>query len=252
MALASTVAFLVHSMLFFWNRFELPAVAHGLVTFEHPRMAGDQSSSSPERPLVPRLGEHHHHESTRSPAATASMQQHHNQQQQQQQQLVPRTTTLDQWENTSTGIPRTFTPRQSSMFHRSFSSSSTLGRSQEEPTTTNSSNMSHNTSSIALFQMGVDNNDDEEDSCLYMLGGEVVMQQPRRNYSIESFSSTAPSLPATAHHSPPRQQTTSISNEDIPLEVDTTTNNRNTLDLTPRMGSSSMSTESLSAIISTG
>lgn len=37
-ALASTACFMIHSMLFFWNRYELPAVAHGLVTLDNPRM----------------------------------------------------------------------------------------------------------------------------------------------------------------------------------------------------------------------
>jgi hypothetical protein len=37
-ALASTALFMTHSMLFFWHRYELPAVAHGHVTLEHPRM----------------------------------------------------------------------------------------------------------------------------------------------------------------------------------------------------------------------
>jgi hypothetical protein len=48
-ALACTVAFLLHSMLFFWNRYELPAIAHGLVTVQHPRMV---VSSSPERRVL--------------------------------------------------------------------------------------------------------------------------------------------------------------------------------------------------------
>lgn len=38
MALASTACFMLHSMVFFWHRYELPAVAHGLVTVEYPRM----------------------------------------------------------------------------------------------------------------------------------------------------------------------------------------------------------------------
>jgi hypothetical protein len=37
-ALASTALFMTHSMLFFWHRYELPAVAHGHVTLENPRM----------------------------------------------------------------------------------------------------------------------------------------------------------------------------------------------------------------------
>jgi hypothetical protein len=37
-ALGSTICFMVHSMLFFWHRYELPAVARGLVTLERPRI----------------------------------------------------------------------------------------------------------------------------------------------------------------------------------------------------------------------
>lgn len=58
-ALSATFAFLLHSMLFFWNRYELPAVAHGLVNPQHPRMSGS-AQSSPERrpsPLLPRNGD---------------------------------------------------------------------------------------------------------------------------------------------------------------------------------------------------
>jgi hypothetical protein len=37
-ALSSTVCFMIHSMLFFWHRFELPAVALGFVNAQNPRM----------------------------------------------------------------------------------------------------------------------------------------------------------------------------------------------------------------------
>ena len=45
-ALGSTVCFMIHSMIFFWHRFELPAVALGLVTIERPRMGRTTSQSS--------------------------------------------------------------------------------------------------------------------------------------------------------------------------------------------------------------
>jgi len=38
LCLGTTVAFLAHAMVFFWNRFELPAVANGFVTEVSPRM----------------------------------------------------------------------------------------------------------------------------------------------------------------------------------------------------------------------
>ena len=50
MSLAVTISFMVHSMWFFWNRYELPAVAHGLVSVERPRMGGMQGS--PTRSVI--------------------------------------------------------------------------------------------------------------------------------------------------------------------------------------------------------
>ena len=44
-ALVCTACFMIHSMLFFWHRYELPAVAFGRVSPEQPRMMG--------RPLPP-------------------------------------------------------------------------------------------------------------------------------------------------------------------------------------------------------
>ena len=38
-SLASTFLFLLHTMLFFWNRYELPALHAGLITPQSPRMA---------------------------------------------------------------------------------------------------------------------------------------------------------------------------------------------------------------------
>ncbi|KAL3815506.1 hypothetical protein ACHAXA_006203, partial [Cyclostephanos tholiformis] len=38
-SLASTILFLFHTMLFFWNRYELPALHAGLITPQSPRMA---------------------------------------------------------------------------------------------------------------------------------------------------------------------------------------------------------------------
>ena len=173
-ALASTVAFLLHSMLFFWNRYELAAVAHGFVTLEHPRMGNDRSS----RLDLPRLD-------------TPSDETLH---------LTPR-------------IPQ-----------REISS-------QSMSTTERSADMSRRSS--GLFQHDTDEND--EDSCLYMLSGEVVYQRSARPSSPSSFSIE------NEQFSPPRRQPTSDSDDKIPLEVETT------LDMTPRMGSSSRNNEERAA-----
>lgn len=51
-ALISTVLFLLHAMIFFWNRYELPAVLSGQVSRESPRMAiiTNQGVYRPESP----------------------------------------------------------------------------------------------------------------------------------------------------------------------------------------------------------
>jgi hypothetical protein len=46
-ALATVALFMLHSMLFFWHRYELPAVARGWVTIDRPRMRISSSSSIP-------------------------------------------------------------------------------------------------------------------------------------------------------------------------------------------------------------
>lgn len=58
MALASTACFMIHSMLFFWHRYELPAVAHGLVTIDNPRMGTTTRTTEAESSImVPLLQE---------------------------------------------------------------------------------------------------------------------------------------------------------------------------------------------------
>jgi Tumour-associated protein len=52
-SLGVTVSFMVHSMWFFWNRYELPAVAHGLVSIERPRMYDIYLSTSLDVRSIP-------------------------------------------------------------------------------------------------------------------------------------------------------------------------------------------------------
>ncbi len=44
-ALTSTVLFQLHSMIFFWNRYELPAILSGQISFEMQRMTLSNSTS---------------------------------------------------------------------------------------------------------------------------------------------------------------------------------------------------------------
>lgn len=46
-ALATTMCFMMHSMLFFWHRYELPAVALGRVSPERPRQGHSSGGSAP-------------------------------------------------------------------------------------------------------------------------------------------------------------------------------------------------------------
>lgn len=227
-ALASTAAFLVHSMLFFWNRYELPAVAHGLVTLEHPRMAGDgtisaQTTSPPQQQQQQQQQHHQQPISPRLASIPGSRQEEHAQ----QLHLRQRSTTVGLEEDPSQSL---FAQRTSG----TYPSTSTLGQSIEDY------NMSRTTSSAGLFQM----DNDGEDSCLYMLGGEVVMlnnnHRCRRSTSIESFSTSASIL--EGEERPPRRRHTSSSEDQVPLEVETSACSA---DITPRMGSSRYSSESL-------
>lgn len=52
MTLATTAVFMIHSMLFFWHRYELPALANRHVTADNPRM----SSSPSNRNFIDRNG----------------------------------------------------------------------------------------------------------------------------------------------------------------------------------------------------
>jgi hypothetical protein len=66
MALASTAVCVMHSMLFFWHRYELPAVALGHVTLEQPRMVTmvhSNGASSPD----PFWSGNHHQQTLRHP-----------------------------------------------------------------------------------------------------------------------------------------------------------------------------------------
>ena len=51
-ALATSMCFMLHSMLFFWHRYELPAVVMGRVSQENPRQSGYISSSPVSTPHI--------------------------------------------------------------------------------------------------------------------------------------------------------------------------------------------------------
>lgn len=72
-ALATSMCFMLHSMLFFWHRYELPAVILGRVSPEHPRQSNNGASpsesgrSTPEHHAMPPAGSVPHGARARPP-----------------------------------------------------------------------------------------------------------------------------------------------------------------------------------------
>lgn len=54
-ALATSICFMLHSMLFFWHRYELPAVILGRISPEHPRQANQISSGTADSVTPPQV-----------------------------------------------------------------------------------------------------------------------------------------------------------------------------------------------------
>lgn len=70
-ALASTALFQLHSMIFFWNRYELPAIVNGQISSERPRMTLHHQDENNQR----RSGNeqnHIRHELSRTSPRTSS------------------------------------------------------------------------------------------------------------------------------------------------------------------------------------
>ena len=170
-ALASAVCFMMHSMLFFWHRFELPAVVMGHVSSENPRMYQRSSSHSfPGQPTPQNLHEQSNDTDTHSSprpvgnggrrgnpssvvsAAPAAAYNPGN---------LTRTPSQHFYASQPRLSPRMVrhTSRQCLRRGSSFGSQSRI--------------MSRDTSSNALFQQG----GDDDGSYMYFLGGEVVMHQ---------------------------------------------------------------------------
>lgn len=161
-ALASMACFTLHSMLFFWHRYELPAVARGLVTLDAPRMGA-----------APSIG---NTPTTAAMTAAAS----------------PLPVMPQDLNDTSAAVPQ-LAPRQPLVrqhsHDRSFPSLSSLG---------GRNSLSRPSSSIGLFNQHGDDGEDDE-SYMYFMNGEIVMHRDRSHHNRHTTPS--PSLGGGSHQS---------------------------------------------------
>ena len=187
-ALVCTAFFMIHSMVFFWHRYELPAVALGRVTPAQPRMRPSTSPPSPvttvAAPLWPPVTDIPplHGEPGTTPLGTT----------------IPHHTALDPTHVSRyhpiavpNGEPRisppashgslsTLSGQQQHRRHSLRSSSSHGGSVSHAVNSATNPMISRQTSSSALYWGGDEDGDDA--SFLFFMDGEVVM--PRRRASL--------------------------------------------------------------------
>jgi len=274
-ALTSTSCFIFHSMLFFWNRYELPAVAHRMVTAENPRQV-DVLGFVQDPRFVPSLAETRLHRmmapssspstgrtSTTSPVATLDIVGNG---------VMPRSQPFGASVNSQTGNDSSTTVTTSttraavaassgttaSVPLQSTSTSRPLGQPEHHQPSEQSfvSNASVSRSTQPLFQesgavaSGGSIGDDESDSCVYFMDGEIVAHRQRHHQhqqhenSDHTSRSTSPYTPASLDRSvsirPQAQQHLQQPNahqipENISMEV---TQQPGTLNINPRIQSS--------------
>lgn len=154
------VLFIVHSMMFFWNRYELPAIAFGYITIQRPRANTAAFTAAPQlqepQPLLqtpPRV---------------------------QRTTLISRDEASQELDNHN---------NHSLLFHsENFvpppgqEESGSLTRSYPSFSTTTSSSSTRNG---FLFRNSTDNpnNEDDDDSFVYFMEGEVVVHRQRQSQS---------------------------------------------------------------------
>jgi hypothetical protein len=211
MALASTACFMLHSMVFFWHRYELPAVAHGLVTVEYPRMITTSNFGASVGIATQES----------SPATTAaSIQQEENQS---DILMVP---VLDGATENSQLNRLHLPPRNASnhlnqqpnMLHQQgqYPSMSSLGR--------NSASTRPPSSTGIPFQGGDDDGDGSE-SYMYFMNGEVVMHRERnairaaRSPSISTSGSLDQQDSAVSWNTSSSLSPT-VANDSVPHRID--------------------------------
>lgn len=176
-ALGSTVCFMAHSMLFFWHRFELPAVALGHITVENPRMGMIPSSTGSGYRVQPATSV----QGSPAPHTNGAS--------------LDRITRANNNVTASPAIQ--LHPRQYQLVRQhSHGTSASIGR------------MSRQASSTALFHSG----EDGDESYMYFMDGEVVMHRAHTPSSTTgsggygTFSTTS----SPCHDCPLTQQNTGI------------------------------------------
>ena len=213
-ALACTALFMVHSMLFFWHRFELPAVALGRVSVEQPRMrpspphhhhqhpssSTSSSSSSPwpidtnippplrREPLADnptqQLNRHNHHHNHHQHHLHSNVDHGRHQPDHSSRYHATTTTTasaINPLVSSSGNSLSTLSANPRPIIQRSHShvSNSSQGNNNNNNNNNNGNNMSRQTSASGLY-MG---DEDGDESFFYFMSGEVVM--PRRRSSAQ-------------------------------------------------------------------
>ncbi|KAG7340645.1 membralin family protein [Nitzschia inconspicua] len=162
-ALTVVWCFMFHSMVFFWHRFELPAVALGHVTVHRPRMVTHTINSESDQLLEQRWQEHNFRSPERRSILADST------------QATPRVGNLPPHpNNTSLPLPQTIMPTgstasTSSIVPGGMGGTSNTAASQPSFSTTSSRNM-------GLFRHNHDD-DNSTGSMLYFMGGEVVVHR---------------------------------------------------------------------------
>lgn len=164
-ALASAVCFMVHSMLFFWNRYELPAVALGVVSIQQPRMVASPTAphpwSSPDS-IPPLRGESPTELSRPATSHARYVTNHHHA------------------SNSSLSVPSNHgvTPNGTNPRYALQRTHSHVSNGSQGHAATSSGAISRQTSiSAGLFHAG----DDGDESYMYFMSGEVVMPRNSRH-----------------------------------------------------------------------
>ena len=203
----TVTCFMLHSMMFFWHRYELPAIALGWVTIDYPRMAAATTSSFQH----PTRGQPQQLEQNVSTSTTVSSSYLSPSSMSPYRQIHPRTTSpLDLLDvapssaaitnprtSTSIATPTTTPTSPSHMNHNSYHPGNEINhhhstRTEASPLRPSHPSFSTTASSYSqrlLFQPNHDGGDeegeyDDDSSYAFFMGGEVVVHRPGENQQV--------------------------------------------------------------------
>ena len=276
-ALATTVMLWIHSVMFFWNRYELPAMAHGLVTQERPRMVGPSYIQPTTNNATATTNNHSIPSTTTTTTVTTSSNSPGPVMPVLESHQRPNGNTNTTFANsTTTTTPQVFlAPRSSNN-----NNSSNMNPSSSNNNNNGSTNNIHGYGlvggypSMSSIRASSDGNlsrpssflfhhDDEESSYMMLLNGEVVMHRPRSPNTTTSSNSSSnnnncdvPQRITVPSPQPPppssssfttlptvsSQEPSTLANAQETPDSNTTATTLPTLDLTPRAGSQSNNT----------